>query len=175
MSDLIDGSPLPDENGELEQEEHSTWAMFLSILLLIAGFLLASALLIQQTLSANNADGEPIFQLSQLIEKGKEMGSRPAAEPVASATTTNEANTSALASIKQMVNLPTGETVRWPKLKLTGFGTSTDGAEGFAIINGDLIHPGETTRKVTLVEIRSHDVIVEYKGERKTLTVGMED
>ena len=62
--------------------------------------------------------------------------------------------------------------VNWPKLKLTGFGTSADGSGGFAIINNTQVHPGQLINdKVKLVEVREHDVIVEYKGEQKSLTV----
>jgi hypothetical protein len=61
--------------------------------------------------------------------------------------------------------------VRWPKLKLTGFGRSADGEGGFGIINEKHVLKGQEISGVKLVEIRAHGVVLEYKGERKTLAV----
>ena len=62
--------------------------------------------------------------------------------------------------------------VRWPKLKLTAFGKSSDGQSGFAKINGQYVLPGGLIGgKVRLVEIRPHDVVVEYQGETRSLTI----
>jgi len=60
-------------------------------------------------------------------------------------------------------------TVRWPKLKVTGFGTSTDIDGSFAIINGQRVLLNHYINGVQLVEIRAHDIVVEYKGERRIL------
>lgn len=175
MSDLTNSDPILDDEMEDGQEVHSPWTMVLTMLLLIAAFLFTSALLVQQTLAAKNADGEPIFQLSQIIEKGKELAARPPKPEPAVAQDEPEEKSSPFVDLKQIVNIQPSETVRWPRLKLTGFGKSTDGSEGFAIINGDLVHPGEYAGKVKLVEIRTHDVVVEYKGEQKMLAVGMDN
>jgi len=60
----------------------------------------------------------------------------------------------------------------WPRLKLAGFGKSEEESGNFAIINGKKIHLGQyVAGKVKLVEIRDHDVIVEFKNERRILTI----
>ncbi len=61
--------------------------------------------------------------------------------------------------------------VRWPKLKVTGFGTSADAEGGFAIINGKHVLVNTFIGEVKLVEIRTHGAVVEYKGEQKILPV----
>ena len=66
-------------------------------------------------------------------------------------------------------------TVRWPKLKLTGFGSSTDGASGFAIINGQHVIAGQQISKVTVIDIGDQSVMVEFKGEQRTLSVDPTD
>lgn len=64
--------------------------------------------------------------------------------------------------------------VRWPRLKLTGLGTSVGSGEAFAIINGGPYTPGELIDgKVVLIEVRAHDVVVEYQGETKNLTIDL--
>lgn len=173
MSDLTNSDPIEEDSVD-GQETHSSWSMGFTMLLLIAGFLFASALLVRQTLSARNVDGEPLFQLSQFLEKGKELAARAQTRTPA-VSDEEEGKSSPFEDIKQIVNIQPSENVRWPRLKLTGFGKSTESNEGFAIINGDLVHPGEYAGKVKLVDIRSHDVVVEYKGEQKTLTVGMDN
>ncbi|MDF7809115.1 hypothetical protein P4E94_16840 [Pontiellaceae bacterium B12219] len=66
------------------------------------------------------------------------------------------------------------DSVRWPKMKLTGFGTSADGTGGFAIINNHKYNTGQLIGgKVRLIEVRKYDVLLEMSGETNTLTVGM--
>ena len=173
MSDLINSDSMHDEREPEEQDEHSTWSMMFTMLLMTGGFLFAGGLLIQQTLSATNKDGAPLFQWSQMVEQARAMRARPeVSEPAGEeAAAEPHSQSSTIEEIKKIVSFAPTDSVRWPRLKLTGFGKSTDGAESFAIINGDLVHAGEYTGKVKLVEIRTHDVVVEYKGEQKTLTV----
>lgn len=60
----------------------------------------------------------------------------------------------------------------WPRLKLAGFGKSEEKSGDFAIINGKKVHLEQTIAgKVRLVEIRDHDVIVEFNGEKRILTI----
>lgn len=174
MSDLIDSNPMDDENITDGQEEHASWNMLVTMLLLIIGFLFASVLLLQQTISTRTSDGEPIFQMSTIIEKVSQTRDKLSPAPKTPVAEESEEKSSPLDNLKQMVANQTGEKVRWPRLKLTGFGTSSDGTE-FARINGDVVYPGGYSGKVKLVEVRTHDVIVEYKGERKTLTLELED
>lgn len=180
MNDSSNIPPKPDDENIDKPETQSQGTMVFTMLLLIAGFLFASILLMKQTLETRTAEGEPVFQPSKLIDKGKSLISRPATVNATATTNTpakqvRKEHSSTLENIKQIVTFQTGDKVRWPRLKLTGFGKSTDDSEGFAIINGDQVHPGEYIRKVKLLEVRTHDVIVEYKGERKTLTVDLEN
>jgi hypothetical protein len=48
-----------------------------------------------------------------------------------------------------------------------------DADGGFAIINEKQILVGNQIGDVTLVEIRTHGVVVELDGEQKTLTVDL--
>lgn len=172
MSETSEGHPIREEDFSDDKQNSSPWTMLFTMLLLIAGFLFASVLLMHQTRKAKTQDGKPIFQLSLLVEKGKALTTRPTPSETNNVTELTESHSSPLQSLKQMVQSQTSD--RWPRLKMTGFGKSTDGSEGFAIINGNLVHPGEYTGKVKLLEVRTHDVVVEYKDATKTLTVEME-
>ena len=67
-------------------------------------------------------------------------------------------------------------TTKWPKLKLSGFGSASDGSGGFAIINNHQYHVGQTVNgKVKLIDVRKHEVLVEFNGESKILTVNVRD
>jgi hypothetical protein len=60
----------------------------------------------------------------------------------------------------------------WPRLKLAGFGKSEDESGNFDIINGKKVHPVQNIAgRVKLIEIRDHDVLVEFKGESRILTI----
>ena len=174
MSELSKDNPLSNDDLDDAQEVLGAGPMVFTMILMIAGFLFAGTLLVQQTLQSKSADGMPIFDPARIADAGQSMANPPPIDPEA-VEEQPAASTSPLDGLRQMVNLPTSDGVRWPRLKVTGFGTSTDESEGFAIINGDLVHPGEYAGKVKLVEIRTHDVVVEYQGERKTLTVELEN
>jgi hypothetical protein len=157
------------------EEERSSAIMLFTMLILTVGFSFSSMLLMNQSLQVQSAEGTPIFALADMIEKGKSL----AARPILAETDMDSGSavlSSPIADIKQIVMSQTSsDKIKWPRLRMTGFGISSDGTESFAIINGDLVHPGEFAGKVQLVEVRAHDVVVEYKGERKLLTVGLED
>ncbi len=175
MSEVSDSNLMPSGDLTEEEEVHAQWTMLLTILLLIAGFLFASTLLMHQVVQARSPEDKPIFQLFSLIEKGKSFAARAPARETPSEEI-RETQSSPLEGIKKIViSQVSSEKVRWPRLRMTGFGKAADGSEGFAIINGELVHPGELAGKVTLVEVRAHDVVVEYKGERKNLTVELKD
>lgn len=175
MSELSNNDPISDEAFTDEQQKHSSLTMLFTMLLMIAGFFFASILLIHQTLLARSPEGKPIFELSALAEKGKALATHPPTGEIP-VTKSENARPSPLESIRNMViNQTSSGKVRWPRLKMTGFGQSADGTEKFAIINNDLVHLGEYAGKVKLVEVRAHDVVVEYKGERKNLTVELKN
>lgn len=154
----------------------SPWTMLFTMLLLIAGFCMASAMLAYQIIEQKKQDAEPNLSLSALTEKGKSLWSRlPALPDTKKEGTVLEKEPTPIDSLKNIVAGSGGDNVRWPRLKLTGYGKSIRGTEDFAIINGDKVHPGEYVGKVKLVEVRDHDVVVEYMGERKLLTVVLQD
>jgi len=159
-----------------DHDSPSPWTMLITMLLLIAGLLLASLLMINHLSKSRTDSGETGFDFSAMLTRDRSMTAQApqpqSVEPVAEPAP----QTSAFDSLKKMVSSAgSSDKVRWPRLKLTGFGTSTDAAESFAIINGEHVHPGQIVDKVEVVEVRAHDVIVEYMGERKTLTVDVSD
>lgn len=176
MSNMSNIPEMKQDTYDGQEAPSSPWTMLFTMLLLIAGLLLASALMINQLSKTGSETGDNGFAFSDFMTKAKSM-TVPAAppqteEPAAEAS----AQTSPLDSLKKMVSSAgSSDRVRWPRLKLTGFGTSTDAMESFAIINGEHVHPGQIVDKVEVVEVRAHDVVVEYMGERKTLTVDVHD
>lgn len=176
MSNLSTIDPMPEAGAPDENESSSPLSMLFTMLLLIAGFLFSSVLLLQQTYNARNENGERILDAEALSAAMQSMGEHTASDsPREEMAQQQEPATSPFEGLRQIVEGSSDGSVRWPRLRLTGFGKSSDGTEDFAIINGDLVHPGESAGKVTLVEVRARDVIVEYRGERKTLTVELED
>jgi hypothetical protein len=175
VSDLSNTPEMQEETYD-GLEAPSPWIMLFTMLLLIAGLLLASALMVNHVNKTKAETGEKGLVFSELVAKAKSMTVRvppqQTVEPVAAPTP----QTSPLENLKKMVSSAgSSDKVRWPRLKLTGFGTSTDGLESFAIINGEQVHPGQVVDKVAVVEVRAHDVVVEYRGERKTLTMDVND
>lgn len=164
----------------------SPWPMLVSMLLLIAGLLLSSAMLVYYA-QDNNPDGAASFAafLQQIDESktlspgepaqvdGKTAAQAPAQPPAAVATAgAPKAGTASDESFfsRLLTRIDDGR-VKWPKLKLTGFGTATDEEAGFAIINGKQVLVNTYIDEVKLVEIRDHGALVEYKGEQKFITV----
>ena len=175
MSDLRN---IPEIQEEIYdgQEAPSPWTMLFTMLLLIAGLLLTSVLMMNHINKTKTASGEKGLDFSELVAKMQTMPVRVPPQKTVEPATAPTPQASPLENLKQMVSsAASSEKVRWPRLKLTGFGTSTDALESFAIINGQQVHPGQTVDKVQVVEIRAHDVIVEYMGERKTLTMDVHD
>jgi hypothetical protein len=150
--------------------------MLITMVLLIAGLLLATVLMVNHVNKTKADSGEQGLGFSELVAKATAMMVRepsPQTEEPAAAPTPQ---TSPLDNLKNMVSSAgSSDKVKWPRLKLTGFGTSSDALESFAIINGEQVHPGQMVDKVEVVEVRGHDVVVEYMGERKTLTVDVQD
>lgn len=177
MSELSSDPPISEEQVKIEEpRQHGT--MLVTLLLLICGFLMASFMMLHYGFQAKHPEGKSIgFDLDALKEKGKVYAARlkapekpgEEAPPIQEATTHPDDS-----NIKKLFGKLDGK-VRWPKLKLTGFGSSADGTGGFAIINGKQVHPGQLIdKKARLTEIRSQDVVVEYMGETRTLTVDVQ-
>ena len=171
----LSNEPAITESEHEQPEKTSPATMLISMILLIAGLLLASAMLIQRAQEKSGSSRTALSGFSEFIQKGKSLSSQAIAkvaeqnETTASAEEAN-ASTTSNSGFKQFFQ-KTNSSVRWPKLKLTGFGTSSDGESGFAIINEKHIIVGQQISKVTLVEIGLQSVVVEYKGAQKILTV----
>jgi len=150
--------------------------MLVSMLLLISGLILSSAMLMHYAQgSKKSADKESTFDFARLTEKGKELFAKvPAAkeqEKAGNKPPPTEDAKSRDSAIKNFFSGREGGTVRWPKLKLTGFGIPSGGEVGFAIINRKHVVVGGTISGARLVKILEYGVLVEYKGETKTIIV----
>lgn len=175
MSELSETNAIAEDLMTDELETASSWSMLFTMILMTAGFIYSSALFVNESMQVRTEEGEPILVLSALIDHSKSLVKLPAMKG-ADGDHLQTANISPLTGIKNMVLSHTSsDTAKWPKLKITGFGKSADGTEKFAIINGDLVHPGEFAGKIQLIEVRIRDVVVEYNGERRTLTLPLED
>ncbi len=147
-------------------------SMIFTLLLLIAGFLFASALLLHHGMKAADPETRQQLDPSALIQQAKEYTASLQKPGPVEEEASGESGGPMPAAIGKLFTPDRDGTAKWPKMKLTGFGRSTEGNGGFAIINGRQILLGEQIDDdVTLVEIRTHDVVVERMGERKTLTV----
>lgn len=161
----------------------SPGAMFTTILLLIGGLLLTSSMLIHYGMRTTDENGESISRLIHLLETAKRksggilQGSKTnGSKPFPADTSSKTQDTVEKPSGFSFRNLfEKGGKERWPRLKLDGFGQPSKGKVGFAIINGKQIVEGGTIKGATVVKILDQGVLVEYKGETKTLIIEMFD
>jgi hypothetical protein len=168
---------MPEDNEAVPRTSCSR-ATLVSMLLMISLLILSSAMLVHYAVDGKDGATKPsLFNLGQLMEKGRELSAKtqfakPLDSPVSdpSPTTTPKSSTSV---VKKLFPGGGQGTVRWPKLKLSGFGLPSKGEVGFAIINKKHVIEGGTIDGAKLVEILEHGVVVEYKGERKTLIIEM--
>ncbi len=178
MTELSNEPSIQEEDAGAERTP-STGVMLVSILLLIAGFLLASAMLIHYGLEGKPQKGCSRPGFAQTLEKVKGMvasakpdaGTPPPEQPRATVSKPKDTGTKD-AGTKGFFRGSRGG-VRWPRLELTGFGIPADGEIGFAIINGKYVVEGGEANGTTVVEIFEHGVRVEYKGETKTLAIDL--
>ncbi len=178
MSELNNEPPTEEEPINIE-EPSSSGPMLITMLLLISGLILTGTMMLHYSAKrVAGADGtaSPSFSLTNLLSKGEEFAKQlqnPEKEE-AVAQVENPAESQDQKRSKLFGNRE--KKVNWPKLKLTGFGSSTEGGGDFAIINGKQVLQGQLIDgKAQLTEIRSHDVMVEYMGETKTLTVDIKN
>lgn len=170
MTETNNSLPNP-ENNDTPQETTSPWVMIISMLLLISGLLLSSAMLIHHATNGENSSAKkPFFDFTNLMKKGMALSAKEK-QPEQTETVKKEPAQPTASAVKKLLSSRNGGAVRWPKLKLTGFGAPTNSNTGFAIINGKHIIVGGTVNGATLTEILDHGVRVEYKGESKTLIV----
>lgn len=184
MTELNKESTIPENDNE-SLSPAKPGIMFITILLLISGLLLASTMLIHYGLAGTDENGEPISGLTHVIAmlkskpapKQTDSGALAPKQEIRSAessTNTQETGSAPAGfSLKGLFSKNGSGTVHWPRLKLDGFGLPAKGEEGFAIINGKHVGKGGTINDVVLIEILAQGVVVEYKGETKTLIVEM--
>lgn len=151
--------------------------MLFSMLLLISGLILTSAVLIHYaTDGQSELTWKSITDITRFVPEAKDPPAEPAAEQVAATQSTSSPSVVSHSTDSIMKKLFSGRnrddgTVRWPKLKVTGIGKSSDAEGAFAIINGKQILVNTYIGEVKLVEIRTHGAVVEYKDEQKLLPV----
>ena len=168
MSDLSKDPPIQ-ENRAAEPAHAPAKVMLFTMLLLIATFTLTSAMLLFYAFDRTKSDtGNRAFNLASLMDKEKAAYADQFKKPAP------ETGQDEPGGIKERFS-GSAEKVKWPKLELMGFGHSNTGAGGFAIINGKQLLPNQYLGKVKLIEVRNHDVVVECMGERKNLSVRVQD
>ncbi len=178
---MIELNKEPDIRENDAEATSSPGVMLTTILLLIGGLLLTSSMLIHYGMGTTDENGESTSGLTHLLEmaKGKPTGSPMDSEANGSATLPPASPAKAQDAVDKSSGFSLrnlfagGGNVRWPRLKLTGFGQPSRGKVGFAIINGKHTIEGGTIKGVTLVKILDQGVQVEYKGETKTLIIEM--
>ena len=126
------------------------------------------------TAGAREATPTPNQDAREVEPKATDPSSQASVEPVATPATAESSNSiSALPLSQSTTNslelsaIP--EAPGFPSLKLQGIIFSHDHPS--AIISGVLVHPNERLLGVRIVEIRSGSVTLEYKNQRKLLSL----
>lgn len=140
------------------------------MILLIGMFILSSALLLKYALEKGGETEEGQVNFAALLTQGKALADELREKGnIGDEQADEQLSDESEPGARKLFG--GSSSVRWPKLKLTGFGRAADGEGGFAIINGDQVLLNNYIDDVKLVEIRAHGAVVEYKGEQKLLTV----
>ena len=129
------------ENKQVPERGAAPGTMLVSILLLIAGLLLTSALLIDRTLARNGGGLAPSLakaKKSFSVEKSSPAATAPSPAPQAETSKPGEKGWFGFSLGKKKKE----SKVRWPRLKLSGLGKPASGETGFAIINGEQVDEG---------------------------------
>ncbi len=171
MSDLSAIPTLPD-NENAEPGHRSPWGVLAAMIVLIVALLSTSATMLYFVWKKGEETAGSSLHLSSLMEHGKGYAStlHVAKTPPATAQVEHENLTEPAPPPKSGRK----GNIKWPRLKLTGFGSSSDGTDGFAIINGNQVFLNQSMGKVRLIAVHAHDVVVECQGEQKTLTTEFE-
>lgn len=169
MSELKNKLSQPDATPEIEKRSSNPAVMLITMLLLISALVLTGILMLNQVKTNNpelaeKADGTTETSLAQQAKAFlNSVTTNATSDPVKESATGGDGFS--------IFGSRDGH-VRWPRMKLTGYGTRPDGSGGFAIINGHQYQIGQTiSGKVKLVDVREYDVLVEYMGETNSLIV----
>ncbi|MDF7823653.1 general secretion pathway protein GspB [Pontiellaceae bacterium B12227] len=183
MSNLSNDASLPENPADENDSGTSPKVMLTTIVLLIAGLFLTGFMMLHYARQQSAPLAETAMNQQQgtgglTIQKASSLLKTltPSEQSDAKATAETKTKTAEKSSGFNQLFQDREDHVRWPKLKLTGFGTASDGSGGFAIINGHQYHEGQFINgKVRLLEVRKHDVLVELNGSTQTLTVNIAD
>jgi hypothetical protein len=138
--------------------------------------------------------GLSIYLIKPKLKTSLKMNPRtvPQSEPVASTTTpavpepvkVAETPMQAIEAIipvepvAQVIEEPSGSSESmlkikktWPELKLTGIAQGGD-RQRVAIINGKMLSAGRRLGDVAVIQVRENTVVVDFRGERRTLYIG---
>lgn len=178
MSDLSNSLTSPEDNGT-DLKPAGGGRMLVTILLLICTLVLTSIMMIHYGIRMQGSEeGISSFNIADLTGKGMEpaLSHSFSFESEAVTDDTQIAEEESINDKFGKLLQTHSDQVRWPKLKVTGLGSSKGGDGDFAIINGNQMHPGQTSKDgVKLIEVRSHDIVVEYMGEQRSLPVDLKD
>ena len=175
MTDLSNTPPDPENDNDNPESSTSPRVMLVTMILLIAALALSSVMLLNYAMDGQEEGGQTMTSaFAKLMEKGKALVPEP--QPMENpkpleAESLETTKTAADSSMMRFFSNEKSTSVRWPKLKLTGFGKGYNGQSDFAIINNEQVLVGTPVDEVMLVEVLTQGVVVEYKGERKTLNV----
>ncbi|MEN7972992.1 MAG: hypothetical protein ABFR47_04065 [Verrucomicrobiota bacterium] len=186
----MDILPPAAEESKFTMTQSSPWLTFISMLLLIALLALSSTMLIYYASADSEKEAiNPIleFALRQTQRKDPPDAIQTASQnqdlnaSLDSSGTTNQSQQNSTSNNSQppftesLINkfFPKkgNGKIHWPKLEISGLGFPSENKAGYAIINGKLVVEGHAIKDATLVKILEHGVLIEYKGETKTLAV----
>ncbi|MDF7801279.1 general secretion pathway protein GspB [Pontiellaceae bacterium B1224] len=177
MSNLSNEVPFPKDPVNNENPT-SFRVMLFTILLLIAGLVMSGTMLLYY---ANTQRTDPAQTTADAgTSAQRDLSVRSFFNKLSSKTQDADSGTSNTNGnsgvLDQLFGGLNSSAVNWPKLKLTGFGSAVDGVGGFAIINEHQYRQGDLINgKVKLLEIRKHNVLMEYMGETNTLSMYITD
>ncbi|MDZ8119387.1 general secretion pathway protein GspB [Pontiella agarivorans] len=168
---MSSGLSTPDERVAGEKRPVRPAVMVITMVLMIAVLMLTAVMMIYYaTLQQNESTGSSVTEKPAIPGETGQALSFLKTLTAHSTTPPDDAETGNGSSFSLFGK--TDGNIRWPKLSLTGHGRRPDGSGAFAIINGHQYQPGQIINgKVKIIEIREHDVLVEFSGETNSLIV----
>jgi len=178
VSNSINSLTSPEDN-RTEPDSAGGGRMLVTILLLICALVLTSIMMIHYSMRMQGSEeGISSFSFADLKGTGQKIPMAISSDPESEAApddeqiVQNESINEKFGKLLQSNN----DQVRWPKIKVTGLGSSKGGDGDFAIINGKQLHPGQTGKDgIKLIEVHTHDIVVEYMGEQKSFPLDLKD
>ncbi|MCD6337313.1 MAG: hypothetical protein J7M01_03675 [Candidatus Marinimicrobia bacterium] len=167
----------------------SSWLIALLILFITTGLLTGSYLLIRAALNQSyhnqslsiRANVQHLFfninniksSINQLVKMTIKQNPTQQKNPKQNKLNSKngEPGKKKTATVKKLFNIKHDKKVskNWPKLALTGLGQTK--GQSVAIINGQSVALNEYIEGAKLIAVREKDVVLEYDGERKILSL----